>query len=293
MNHEDALTLKDGRTLAYTIHGAADGIPVFLFHGNPGSRYMRHPDETIAGRLGVKLITPDRPGYGLSDFQKKRRYLDMADDIAQLADALKITQFGLMGISAGAPYVAATAYALRERVKVGAIISGVAPLDRPGGLDNVAEDYRIAYQTSRWPRPLLRLLMALQMRSEARNPSRAWHNVLLRANEYDQAILQQPQFAEQVRGWRGEAVRDGVRGWVHEAKMIVGKWGIPLNAINAPVHLWYWQYDTLTPLQMGQYYEKVLPDTTPHFMEGGGHFAFFEHWEAILTALAEDFRDAV
>ncbi|NOK85690.1 MAG: alpha/beta hydrolase [Chloroflexi bacterium AL-W] len=287
MNYESTLTLRDGRTLAYTIHGDAQGKPVFLFHGNPGSRYTRHPDETIAVRLGAKIITADRPGYGLSDFKPKRKLLDMADDIAQLADALKIDRFALLGLSAGAPYVAATAYALRDRVTVGAMVSGPAPFDRPGALQDVANDYRVAYGVAKWPTWALKSLMSAQMRSESLSPDKSWAQVVARASEYDQMILSHPPYAEQVRSWRTEAIRQGVRGWVQEAKLLVKKWGVPLHAIPAMIHLWYWQYDTLVPHQMGRYLEETLPNAMPHFMPKGGHFSFFEHWEDILQALVE------
>ena len=118
------ITLKDGRTLAYTEHGDSGGAPVILFHGNPGSRFMRHPDESLTASLGVRLITPDRPGYGLSDFQPNRKLIDMGDDIALLADTLDLDKFAIMGISAGGPYVVATAYTLRDRITRGAIVSG-------------------------------------------------------------------------------------------------------------------------------------------------------------------------
>jgi len=85
MLQDKVITLADGRVLAYTEHGDPHGFPVFFFHGNPGSRHMCHPDRRIAATLGVRIITPDRPGYGLSDFQSGRRLLDFAEDIEMLA----------------------------------------------------------------------------------------------------------------------------------------------------------------------------------------------------------------
>jgi hypothetical protein len=31
--------------------------------------------------------------------------------------------------------------------------------------------------------------------------------------------------------------------------------------------------------------EQQIPNTEPHFMEGGGHFGIFMEWRAILEAL--------
>src|SRR4029079_13148344 len=58
--------LADGRRVAVAEWGQPGGRPVFLLHGMPGSRRMC-PDATATWEAGVRLIVPDRPGYGGSD----------------------------------------------------------------------------------------------------------------------------------------------------------------------------------------------------------------------------------
>jgi pimeloyl-ACP methyl ester carboxylesterase len=67
--------LRDGRRLGYAEYGAADGKPVFFFHGMPGSRLFCHPDGSIPRALGMRIIAPDRPGIGLSDDKPGYRFL--------------------------------------------------------------------------------------------------------------------------------------------------------------------------------------------------------------------------
>jgi len=64
---DGTIRLKDGRLLGYAEYGDRQGRPVFFFHGTPGSRRMRHPDDQMAKAARVRLITVDRPGYGTSD----------------------------------------------------------------------------------------------------------------------------------------------------------------------------------------------------------------------------------
>ena len=84
--------LPDGRRLGYAEHGASNGKPLFYFHGSPSSRLESNlylSDEMLQS-LNVRLITIDRPGMGLSDFQPNRRLIDWPKDVIALADHLNI-----------------------------------------------------------------------------------------------------------------------------------------------------------------------------------------------------------
>ena len=113
---DKVLSLRDGRVLCYAEYGDPSGKPFFFFHGLPGSRRQRHPDNSIASEIGARIIAIDRPGYGLSDFQPGRKLLDWPGDVAQLADCLKIEQFSAIGVSGGGPYLLACAYKMPERM---------------------------------------------------------------------------------------------------------------------------------------------------------------------------------
>ncbi len=122
-----------GRTLAYAETGLPDGFPLFYFHGIPGSRLDFHQPFNSPALDGacVRMIGIDRPGYGGSDIQSRRRYRDWADDVATVADALGIDRFGIIAYSGGGPYAVACALGLPERVISVGIASGVGPAEMP------------------------------------------------------------------------------------------------------------------------------------------------------------------
>ncbi|MBA9088551.1 pimeloyl-ACP methyl ester carboxylesterase [Fontibacillus solani] len=64
------IILKDKRHLSYAEYGASDGLPLFVFHGSPGSRLLFEIEDDVAIDLNLRMISVDRPGYGLSDRQK-------------------------------------------------------------------------------------------------------------------------------------------------------------------------------------------------------------------------------
>jgi len=120
------MTLSDGRRIAYCEWGPADGRPIVLSHGAPGSRVFG-PDAGATIEAGVRLITVDRPGYGRSDPQPNRQILDWPADVEELTAALRIGEYDVAGHSSGGPYALACAYRFPDRVKHVALISCIAP----------------------------------------------------------------------------------------------------------------------------------------------------------------------
>lgn len=80
--------------------GPADGTPVMVFHGTPGSRLEQHSVPETYDRSGVRLIGVDRPGLGLSEPLPGRAIHDWPDDVVQLADALALDRFFVFGLGA-------------------------------------------------------------------------------------------------------------------------------------------------------------------------------------------------
>ncbi len=86
----NTVKLGDGRVLEYAEYGDANGKAVFHFHGSGGSR-LEHPlDLSILTKIGIRFISTDRPGHGISDPQPNRNLLDWAAAISELATKLGI-----------------------------------------------------------------------------------------------------------------------------------------------------------------------------------------------------------
>ena len=145
------LRLPDGRSLGYAEYGDPAGHPIFLFHGMPGSRLTCYPDEAVTAAAGARVITVDRPGYGLSSFQPRRTLLDWPQDITALAAALHLAHYAVTGVSNGAPYALACAYQTPERVSRAGIIAGRGPLDKLGALRELSAEDRNAVRMARGP----------------------------------------------------------------------------------------------------------------------------------------------
>src|SRR5712691_11240822 len=130
------IPLASGSSVAVAEYGIATGAPIFFCHGWPSSRTMAELTEGAARELNLRIISPDRPGIRDSSFHAGRKLLDWPPLLAELADKLRIDQFRMLGISGGAPYAFAAAWAMPERVRAISVVSGAAPIadltDRSG-----------------------------------------------------------------------------------------------------------------------------------------------------------------
>ena len=213
MINEGTIKLHDGRSLGYAQYGDMAGKPVFHFHGSGGSR-LEHPlDESILLDLKIRLISTDRPGHGLSDFQPDRKLLDWPDDVLQLADHLRIDKFYVLGWSAGGPYALACAYKLKERVLAGAIVSGFAPPDRPDSVEGYSLFPRLFMFSARHFHPLIKLFRKMAY-SQVSGGKKIKIDGLI---PEDKKILEKPEnyklFNADIRegyrqGWLGIALDD-------------------------------------------------------------------------------------
>lgn len=92
--------LSDGRTISYGLYGADAGPLVVVLDG-PGSRGLGRAMSPAAARLGIKLLLPDRGGFGHSTPTPGRSFAEVANDLLALVDLLAVRRFGIVAQSGG------------------------------------------------------------------------------------------------------------------------------------------------------------------------------------------------
>ncbi len=281
---DNQIKLHDGRRLGYAEFGDPRGKPVLFFHGYPGSRWDGAETGHAAERVGVRLIAPDRPGMGLSDYQPKRRLLDWPSDVLELANALGLDHFGVIGYSGGGPHALACAYQLDTRLSAVGVISGVGPLTEPGALDGMMKNNIQLFQMARRTPWLLRLIFSLNRRMDTLKLMRA---ALPQMPAVDQDVMRQPGVLEGIAKDYGEAFRQGTRGAVHEGALFASDWGFKLSEVTRPVQLWHGEQDINAPVAMGRFQARHLPNCQATFYPTDGHISIIvNHAAEILMALS-------
>lgn len=281
------IRLPDGRWLGFSEYGSPDGLPMFLFHGTPGSRLIMQVTRESAARLGIRVISPDRPGYGLSDFQPRRTLLAWPEDVTRIADELGLDRFAVVGVSGGGPYAAACGFKIPNRVSVAGIISGVGPLNAKENAKTLDRVHRAVLGAVRGAPGIVHLCMAAMGFAMRRRPKRLLASYFGIAPAADKAILARPEIQAALVDDMAEAFRNGRRGATQEIVLLARPWGFNAAEIQAPVRLWHGEADRIVPVSLGRRMASAIPECKATFIPSAGHFWVFAHIEQILAELRE------
>ena len=288
------MAADEERDIAYDIHGPHpfDGFTTFFMHGSPGCRLGPLPRTFVLHKLGVRVISFDRPGYGRSDRQSNRSIVDTAYDVEMLADHLNVDRFGVVGRSGGTAHALGTAAILGDRVQNVACLVGIAPpdtaFDRFTGMvaknielhhkartdvETLASEYKtIAQGVAKDSYSFLDTFLWEQMSAEDRAVFHEWPPLrMLHADAYHEALVPQ----------------DGI-GWVDDTLAVNKDWGFDLGKVTQPTLFWHGKEDVFSPHGNSQHMAAKLReggnDQVISLLEDGhGHFDVLHFFTRILA----------
>lgn len=277
--------LADGRTLAYEDVGDHAGFPIILAHGFPGSRLEAFVVEEAAAGATVRLICPDRPGFGRSDPRSGRQLGDWPADVVALADHLGLGSFAVVGFSAGGPYALACAALLHERVSACGIVSSPGPLDRPGSTAGMAALNRIVFGAGRRAPMIAGLVLRLIARSARAEPAAVARRMAQGMAAPDRRILATATIGEPYGAAVREAFRQGPAGSILEAALLVRPWPFRLDQITVPTIVWHGADDRNVPATWAADLAAKIPRAEVRRVDGVGHLLFLERAASILGSV--------
>ncbi|MFJ2001003.1 alpha/beta fold hydrolase [Streptomyces chartreusis] len=290
------------RLLFFETSGDPKGHPVFLLHGTPGSRIGPRPRTSVLYRLGIRLISYDRPGYGESQRLKGRAVRHAAADVAVIADQLNLGPFSVLGRSGGGPHALACAALLPDRVASAAALVSIAPPDADGldWYDGMAQSNIDAYKAT----------------SEALSDAAAAGLDRLKANLASNvdAIRDNPA---SLLSWltpempavdRGVVGHGGIRnlllanyqtsvmrssfGWLDDVLSFRRDWGFePGRIVEVPTLLWHGEHDTFSPVGHFRWLADRIPSATPVLKPEAAHFAALPAVPEVLAWLRDRSRE--
>ncbi len=282
------MRLPDGRWMAWSDSGDPQGWPVLMCHGFIGSGHESHPDASHLRALGIRLLIPERPGCGDSDYLAARTIGDWPADVAHLVNHLGIVTFGVVSWQFGAPYALELARAMPHRVQAISLVSPPAPIVGIRDLRNYSGDgaflMGVAFYTPSLLLPTLRAVVS----AVRRNVFTVIDNEL--SKEPASAVINDPQFRAQRARTLQKAAKNGAECAQVEMLAVFQTWKTDYPAWAFPITVWHGDADPQVHWRAGQVLAALVPGAALQRVPGAGHFLLFSHWKTILGALKDSAR---
>jgi pimeloyl-ACP methyl ester carboxylesterase len=278
MERERDVRPADGRLLR--VHDTGGDSPnastLLWHHGSPQTGALLDPLVEAAAARGLRLVSYGRPGYGGSSPQRGRDVASAASDVAQIADALGLGRFAVMGASGGGPHALACAALLPGRV-VGAVsIAGLAPLT----------------ESFDWYAGMVSdgALRAAAAGREARERHAA-------TDEFDEDSFIAADWAALRGAWAslaadaGRAGAAGVDGLVDDDVAFAAPWGFEVSEIDVPVLIVHGGRDRVVPPSHAHWLVQHCPSSELWLRPRDGHVSILEAGPLAMDWLRAEGRD--
>lgn len=278
-----SLTLSDGRHLAYRDYGAPGGRTLVMFHEGLGSSLLPTGADALARRLGVRVVCPERPGFGASSPRADYGFDAVAADIAELCAALDLRQVMFGAILSGAPFAIETAKRLGPQVEEVLLCSGRPPRPARTGA-TVAARFRRRLEAAPWVAETLYSILRLRLSGPF--VRRLIHASTLHAPG-DRAFAEaNPWAADYIAAYVAEAVDEGVGGVVAELRAFRRGGNATTAGLACPVTVWHGGQDHFAPLDdllnyLGDHAVEVSVDPDM------GHLLGVRRWRDIIHHAAK------
>ena len=286
INERQTLKCLDGRQLGFAEYGDPVGHPVLGFHGVPGTRFMFRPTAVAAKRLGLRIIAPDRPGYGLSEPKPGRQLADWLDDAAALVRHPNLETFSLVGISGGAPFATLTAAHFGSRVAALGLVSPMGPIA------DIVDAVEMPAMQRRFFLTLPNRTRVMKWGTSGANalfrmaPKASYDLAVRTLPPADREIMQQPSVREHVIADVQESLTFGGEGARADWVIFSQPWGVDYSCICARSILWQGLADTIVPINVALELGRLIPGCRVVELDGEGHFWGLGAIDEILENIA-------
>jgi len=278
----------DGRRLSTQVSGDPDGSPIFLLHGTPGSRLGPRPRGAVLHRLGVRLISFDRPGYGGSDRLPGRRVADVAADVLAIADAYRLDKFAVVGRSGGGPHALACAALLPDRTTRAAVLVGLAPRGAYGldWFDGMAQSNVLEFTAAATGYEGIAARLTAAADSIRANPASLLARLQAELPDSDRRVVADRGIRLMLLQTYAEALRNSAYGWIDDALAFCTQWGFDFETVTIPVLFWHGAGDVFSPASHARWLADKIPNATVVVQAGAAHFGALDVLPDILRWLS-------
>lgn len=278
--------LPSGRTLSYAEYGDPKGKVILFCHAITGCRLMVPADKAQLAGMKIRLIAPDRGGYGFSSPVSKDCMQQWLEDMRHFLPLMNVSSCCVIGHSAGGAHAMALASAFPDLVDRLCLISSVAPLRSVSDTRHMLPINRMVIHLARSNPEAARSFLKLSLQV-ARKKSDSYFSLITNSlPDLDKEVLGNAELQQHLLDAFTETTRQGIDHLIDEMMYISTAWRINARQINCPVHIWHGRDDMHAPFTlMEKFSQRLRQDVARNWMDGAGHYMLFNHWPEIVSGL--------
>jgi pimeloyl-ACP methyl ester carboxylesterase len=267
------LTLANGGTLSWREYGDPKGSPLVFFHGWPGSSAQGIFLHRAGLENGLRIVSMDRPGLGESSPIPERTFLHIPPLVEELAEALDLGPYDVLGMSGGGPYALACAWALPHRVRRTVVCCGAPPIDSPEARRRYSPVYRALMGVhDRFPGVLKSALAPVTLAGRIRPPWPLMRLVSLFMKPKDKEFLSDRTRFDQFYPSLRNAMRSGHKAIYDDGRCYSLPWPFEVSEIRVPVRIWHGTQDTNFHHSLAEKLASRIPGAA-FFLREQGHYS--------------------
>jgi pimeloyl-ACP methyl ester carboxylesterase/DNA-binding CsgD family transcriptional regulator len=280
-------TLHKGRHGVVGLHafGPADGVPVLLLHGAlfgigtlPGLR-------GAAQTLGLRILAPERPGYGHTALGEDGNPIGLAvRQAVDILDSHGLQRVVVLAHDIGTRFAAQLA--LRVPNRVAAVIA--APATPPMQTWAQTADMPTRHRVNAWAAQhlpgLMDKIVALGLAQIARNGVEVIPRLVFDGCDFDQAILRQPAAGAVLQEAFHLAWAQRGAGFRADMRLTNEDWQDEARRISAPFLCLHGAQSRTVSRSAVEALARTLPNGRFRLVEGAGHSLPVSHPALILRA---------
>jgi pimeloyl-ACP methyl ester carboxylesterase len=268
----------DGSTLSIWTIGSEDGTPVVLCHPAPGSGRF-DPDPITTAEAGIRIIAPNRQGYGGSDRTAISTIEQAGRDVLSALDELDVPSAAIAGWSAGGRVAMWLATHHPERVRSLAVVATPAPHQAVPWIP----DEQVAMIDGMRSDPAAAIDQMAAMFAPMIADS-SLRTTLIAPGPADTRTLEtDSDLSARVDTMLDEAFLKGAAGMATDiASYTMADWGFEPSNITVPTVVYSASDDVAVPPAHGQWYADHIP-AAHHVVESRwGHLVITKVWRTIV-----------
>lgn len=282
--------LLDGPQGPVGLHcfGPDDGVPVLLLHGALFGIAAFAPMRAAAETLGLRIIAPERPGYGHTRFPAAGDPVALCcAQVADVLDRLAVDRVVVLAHDIGTRFAARLVQDLPGRVAAVIAAPATPPMQTWAQTADMPTRHRVNAWAAQHLPGMMDKIVVIGLRQIARRGIEVIPQLVFEGCAHDQAILSRPEAAEALQEGFHLAWAQRGAGFRSDMRLTNENWSAEVPRIDVPFLCLHGDRSLTVSRRAVQQLAATLPQGRFRLVKDAGHSMPLSHATLLLrSALA-------